>query len=303
MVLTGNGLGDKLKVFVVKLFTSQQTKYLQPVLTPLLSAVLFGGSFILLTLVTIFLFILSGAQNSVSVRYDNQCTFGDNACQISVTLDEDMKKPVYLHYEVKGMYQNHKRYYSSISDSQLNGDDPSMSSLKSDCYPLTPTCTKLSATCPPCGLVATSEYNDTISIEDPSSTAVLIKTDGIAWSTDVNSRITENYKPNDANRERGIAWLRTSGLMGHTRKTYGYVDADMPAGTYKFEISNTYPVAAFKGEKHLTLSTVSTVGIFGIGLPILFLFSALLCGMAALAILGMIGTRIGVQKWRETKKE
>lgn len=48
-------------------------------------------------------------------------------CEITMTIDKHMKHPVYIYYELDGVYQNHRRYVKSRSDVQLKGekiDDP-----------------------------------------------------------------------------------------------------------------------------------------------------------------------------------
>lgn len=43
-------------------------------------------------------------------------------CYINMTVDRNMKHPVYVYYELDGVYQNHRRYVKSRSDVQLKGE-------------------------------------------------------------------------------------------------------------------------------------------------------------------------------------
>jgi hypothetical protein len=43
-------------------------------------------------------------------------------CLINITVTRDMKWPIYVYYELDGVYQNHRRYVKSRSDVQLKGE-------------------------------------------------------------------------------------------------------------------------------------------------------------------------------------
>mmetsp|Transcript_9706 Transcript_9706/g.18381 ORF Transcript_9706/g.18381 Transcript_9706/m.18381 type:complete len:193 (-) Transcript_9706:1679-2257(-) len=40
-------------------------------------------------------------------------------CSVTLPISKDMQPPIFLHYEIKNFYQNHKRYEVSRSDSQV----------------------------------------------------------------------------------------------------------------------------------------------------------------------------------------
>lgn len=44
------------------------------------------------------------------------------SCQLEIKITQDMKRPVYIYYELDGVYQNHRRYVKSRSDVQLKGE-------------------------------------------------------------------------------------------------------------------------------------------------------------------------------------
>ena len=52
------------------------------------------------------------------VRYDT-CT--EKICNYTITINQDMPAPVFLFYELRGFYQNHRLYISSINLDQLKG--------------------------------------------------------------------------------------------------------------------------------------------------------------------------------------
>ncbi|OQR91037.1 hypothetical protein ACHHYP_05042 [Achlya hypogyna] len=150
----------------------------------------------------------------------NKFNLSQHSCLLRFTLDQDMKAPIYVYYQLDNFYQNHRRYVASRSDEQLRGTQPS--SL-SDCDPLihTPKNTlkydSISNTAPengtwqlnPCGLIANSMFNDIFwvnSITSPSgqwygqvasyptssSSSVevvnLMVQTGIAWQSDIDAK-------------------------------------------------------------------------------------------------------------------
>lgn len=70
--------------------------------------------------------------------------------------DQDVDGPVYLYYEIKNYFQNHRRYYQSLSISQLQGEVLSESDVDLDCQPLYKNGSLLLN---PCGLIANSYFN------------------------------------------------------------------------------------------------------------------------------------------------
>lgn len=42
-------------------------------------------------------------------------------CQVTFDVEEDMKSPVYVYYELRKFYQNHRTYVKSRSHDQLGG--------------------------------------------------------------------------------------------------------------------------------------------------------------------------------------
>lgn len=124
----------------------------------------------LLIIFVIFLpigILLEDCSNRVieqTVRYDNvdECDDVTNDltstdlpkyCTITFEIEQDMETPLYFYYELRGFYQNHRRYSDSRSDTQLRGD----SSADTDtCDPL-----EVDAdgeTLVPCGLFAGSFF-------------------------------------------------------------------------------------------------------------------------------------------------
>ena len=136
-------------------FKQQRLPAWQPILTPKWVII----SFTLIGLVFLPLGIVLKAQSDAIVeyalQYDGKGTGPEfAACQVTFTVDRDMKAPVYVYYQLDGFYQNHRRYVKSRSDAQLMGDlltEP----LLSACDPLrTITDAGVKKVLNPCGLIA-----------------------------------------------------------------------------------------------------------------------------------------------------
>lgn len=270
-------------------FYQQRLKAWQPMLTPkwvVITFLLIGIPFVIIG------FVLKGASDNVveySTKYGGSdaitCT---NTCTISFTIDKEMKKPVYVYYELTNFYQNHRRYVKSKNDDQLAGKVITDVSKLSDCDPLK-TDAASGLILHPCGLIAASYFNDTISLSSSSiSNGYSMSESNIAWDTDRTKKFlpptVADYNANNGTKvsfldsayvftrdgngnitnisvnEHFIVWMRAAALPDF-RKLYGKIDKDIPAGTtLSFDVGSNYPVDDFKGTKSLVISTVSFLG-------------------------------------------
>ena len=60
-----------------------------------------------------------------------------NECVMTLTIDTEIKAPVFVYYQLENFYQNHRRYVKSRSNAQLLGENLAIgdSSLQ-DCDPI-----------------------------------------------------------------------------------------------------------------------------------------------------------------------
>lgn len=223
-----------------------------------------------------------------------QCT-----CQLTLQLEKDFRKDVYVYYGLSNFYQNHRRYVKSRDDNQLLGNPKSISS---DCFPfdyakdgdqMKPIA--------PCGAIANSIFNDTFALKlvsDGENKNITLSKVGIAWSTDKRIRFqnpTTNgslaaafegtIKPpnwrkpvyelapgnpdnNGFQNEDLIVWMRTAALPTF-RKLFGIVDLKgsfgedlehLPHGQYELKIHYNFPVSIFNGRKRFIISNTSWLG-------------------------------------------
>ncbi|XP_062837691.1 cell cycle control protein 50A [Anolis carolinensis] len=218
-------------------------------------------------------------------------------CTIFFTLDKPFESNVFMYYGLSNFYQNHRRYVKSRDDSQLNGDNSSLFNPSKECEPYRTSDDKPIA---PCGAIANSMFNDTLTLFriDPNGTnpkRIPLTKKGIAWWTDKNVKFrnpvgdTKNLtvlfhgtskpvnwpKPvymldsdpdnNGFINEDFIVWMRTAALPTF-RKLYRLIERKdnlqptLAAGNYSLVITYNYPVHSFDGRKRMILSTISWMG-------------------------------------------
>ncbi|CAJ0847285.1 6851_t:CDS:2 [Entrophospora sp. SA101] len=213
-------------------------------------------------------------------------------CRIRFGIPNQLEPPVFFYYYLTNFYQNHRRYVKSFDSDQLKGVAVSPSTLqKSDCKPMAVTPDGLPIY--PCGLIANSQFNDTISnlsLLSESNFDVVEESynfnqSGIAWPSDrqkygkttyeyskirpppnwvdryPNGTYTDEYPPPDlSNDEPFQVWMRTAGLPNF-RKLYGKNEIEpLKAGTYEVLIEYKFPVTRYGGTKSFVISTVSFLG-------------------------------------------
>lgn len=178
------------------------------------------------------------------------------------TLGRGFTGNVFLYYGLTNYYQNHRRYVKSRDDNQLLGD---FSSASSDCSPFHEVNGKMIV---PCGAIANSLFNDTLTLKSVSHGFVPNTSKGIAWPSDkeikfrnppnLTAALNNTVQPiawrrpldqldvnnpdnNGLQNEDLIVWMRTSALPSF-RKLYrrvvhkdGFKDG-LPSGTYILEI-------------------------------------------------------------------
>jgi hypothetical protein len=180
---------------------------------------------------------------------------------LTIHVDKDMKAPVYFYYEIRHLHQNHRRYITSRSNSQLKGDEnPDVSS----CDPLV---SHNGSTLYPCGLIANSFFNDTFQLSVQGA-ALRVDQEGINWETDRKTKFKkkgpsttgpEGQLP-DVDNPDFINWMRAAALPNFRKLKY-IIHSDLPKGTAVLvDIGNSYRVSVFGGEKRVILTTLSVLG-------------------------------------------
>lgn len=208
------------------------------------------------------------------------------ACNITIKIPATMVPPIFVYYELDGVYQNHRRYVKSRSDVQLAGKPVTPADLAS-CQPELYYDGNDSQVINPCGLVAWSNFNDSYTFikkvigGPPKPLSVVDK--GIALSSDVKHRFAA-YQPQwfnpvlnslrgggnmtngsegllDVNQdERFIVWMRTAALP-HFRKLWGRLDEKLERDdVINVTVANRWNSYAFNGKKSIVLGTTNWLG-------------------------------------------
>jgi|ERR1711916_35173 len=257
-------------------FRQQQLKAWQPVLTPRWVIGSFGITGFVFVIIGIVLLSVAASTLEYETRYDDKCDLGQVNCTVTIDVKEKMSKPVYFYYKLTNFYQNHRRYVRSRSDDQLRGStDISFKDLE-NCVPLRAlngddSENKKDEWYYPCGLIAYSFFNDTLSLSDSSSSTIKLDKDNIAWESDVRDKFKNPPDFQDANFEfyrmpgvdsienqDFIVWMRTAALPTF-KKLYGVIDQDLDKGEYTVTIDNLFQ-PAYQGQKLVVLATVSWMG-------------------------------------------
>ncbi|KNE64022.1 hypothetical protein AMAG_09080 [Allomyces macrogynus ATCC 38327] len=244
------------------------------------------------------------------VRWKRDLVQGRVQCTLEFTLPRTLKPPVFMYYRLTNFYQNHRRYSRSFSDKQLRGEPVHPEGIDIACRPYGRVAPHSEAVYYPCGLIANTFFNDTISDLTEVATNITYEFTerGIAWPSDHRkyaplrgfdpdlhvpppnwvATYGDRYAemPDLATNERFQVWMRTSGLPNFY-KLYGRNDSEpLERGTYRVVITDNYNVADIKGTKSLAISTSAMLGGYNPYLGALYMGTGTIC-LALAAIFWM----------------
>ena len=170
-----------------------------------------------------------------------------------------MNPPIYVYYRLTNFYQNHRRFVSSLSQSQLSGQNVTSYTAIASCSPIESVNGSQVASqfYYPCGLVANSLFNDSFSLSSNTSNVFIDET-GIAWSSDINNKFKNCQDPNGCagytilpsginvtalnggfTNEHFVVWFRIAALSDF-KKLWGRITTPITAGNYTLNIANSY---------------------------------------------------------------
>lgn len=191
-----------------------------------------------------------------------------DVCRVQFYIPDRLTPPVLLYYQLTNFYQNHRRYVKSFDQDQLDGKYRDNSTIDgSDCDPL-----KLNdqgIAYYPCGLIANSQFNDTIfapvALNWPGANGnynYTMSTDNIAWDSDkelYQNIDTDTYPygsvvpppfwqarypvynetfpyPDLHNDQAFQVWMRTAGLPTFSKLSQRNDTVAMEPGRYEVRI-------------------------------------------------------------------
>jgi len=276
-------------------FAQQRLPSYQFVLTwrVVFCAVLLAGLF--LTALGLWVYILAEKSGLIAIQYGGKdassslraspqeffyrtCAPGPNGTTNSCTFDlrvpADMDSPIDVIYQITPFYQNYISYYDSVVWNELLGSYGTSSERSTSCPDGTLT-DRAGNKVFPCGLQATSVFNDTLSID-----GYVIDSSGIAWSSDVGrftnppgypdiagtSWLHDRY-PSLIGKTEGVAnqhfivWMRPSGLP-HVINPYGVLSGPPLRKGQKLtvRINASFPADAMDSSRVFSLITTNVLG-------------------------------------------
>ncbi|KAF0905792.1 hypothetical protein E2562_008844 [Oryza meyeriana var. granulata] len=270
-------------------FTQQELPACKPILIP--QTVILVLVFVGLIFIPVGLACIAASNKVVELvdRYDTKCvprnmlhnkvayiqnSSIDKTCTRSFKIPKDMKKPIYIYYQLDKFYQNHRRYVKSLNDMQLR-----YPKKVNDTRYCSPEATANGRPIVPCGLIAWSLFNDTYSFTRVRGSETLrVNKHGISWKSERDHRFGKHVYPNNfqngtligggqlnpsiplSEQEDLIVWMRIAALPTF-RKLYGKIDMDLQAGDLvQVTMQNNYNSYSFDGKKSLVLSTAGWLG-------------------------------------------
>lgn len=214
-------------------------------------------------------------------------------CLIQFTLDEDWPyDKIYMYYYMQNYYQSNRNMYRSVEVLQMHGIDLNGAT---SCDPLINNESKsnIGSYYAPCGYLANSLFNDTITMQTSNGVSIPLTDSGIAVDYDANVYFknppgsTSNisslpaafgdtisppnwpFRPYNFSHGSGqgyenedfIVWMRTA-AFSKFRKLYRTINQSggLKAGIYQFNIEYNYHVSNFDGTKYIILTTSSFLG-------------------------------------------
>lgn len=266
----------------------------QPLLTPhiaIFTYLLFGVVFSALGGAILASSLAAG---EIVVRYDHLVGEGEGII-VDLKIVVDMPAPNRFYYKLNNYYQNHRQYGNSRSDGQLRG---AFNEPAGNCKPAL---TVRGKTLFPCGLMASSYFNDTftnpeIIRKDGSRFDVQWRDDDLAFETDKNlykevdplpasfTRINaDGLQLPRVDQQDFIIWMKKA-VFPNFKKLRFKIDDDLFAGdTFRLRVRNNYPVESFHGAKSVVLMGPTWFGVKNDFLGYLYLVVGMMCLVMAAA--------------------
>ena len=235
----------------------------------------------------IIILVFTAQVKELKFKYDPYEKIHYDYDNIDININEDMKKPVMIYYQVDGIIQNHRFYMDSKSDKQLKGEEEDDLKKNKICENA-----QTKEDIPwqnngdygnddianPCGLIAKTYVNDKFSgwnLNDVPLEEELEK-EGIAYQSDIDTYV--GVKDNENLGEHFLVWMRPS-PFSNPRKLWGRINKDIKQNsklTVKIGLKYYYG-----GNRYIILSTRNIFGGKSMFLGICYIIAGGLSLMAS----------------------
>eukprot|EP00933_Yihiella_yeosuensis_P004379 TRINITY_DN108747_c0_g1_i1.p1 TRINITY_DN108747_c0_g1~~TRINITY_DN108747_c0_g1_i1.p1 ORF type:complete len:621 (+),score=91.91 TRINITY_DN108747_c0_g1_i1:3-1865(+) len=267
----------------------------------------------------------TGAEGKSSLPWGNDATASHfapceegpsgktNRCETFLRIPEDMASPIKVLIHLDRFYQNFPEYIRSGSKHgawpMMTGKWITGSDLELRCPDKSTRMTSTGNLIYPCGLQATSFFNDTFRLRRSSlSPAMDLSLADIAWSSDLSrmknppeysNRATDSVswlydryptvvsEAEGVTNERFVDWMRPEALP-FMIKPMGTLNADLKKGDVLYlDINSSFPVSHLGVTKTLMLMTESPLGGRCHALGSFLVISGFVCWALGLFVLGL----------------
>ena len=250
----------------------------------------------------IFILIFTGQIKEFKFRYDLFCAEKrrhNEKCELSLSIPETMKKPIFIYYQINDLRQNHRFYMDNKSNKQLKGEEVSKEDLEksnecdgalynkdfdfldSDKYPEDDVAF-------PCGLIAKSFFRDNFTLWQMSGKEINVTTEEIANKKDRDDLSNVGLKDSqwlDVTDEHFIIWKRISPFE-NPRKLWGKIEGDdISSGSNVIVTIDDKNYHSF--EKYIILSTRNVFGGKSSFLGILYIVFGAVCLISAVIFINV----------------
>jgi len=250
----------------------------------------------------IFILIFTGQIKEFKFRYDLFCAEKrrhNEKCELSLSIPETMKKPIFIYYQINDLRQNHRFYMDNKSNKQLKGEEVSKEDLEknNDCdgalynkdfdfldsekYPEDEVAF-------PCGLIAKSFFRDNFTLWQMSGKEINVTTEEIANKKDRDDLSNVGLKDSqwlDVTDEHFIIWKRISPFE-NPRKLWGKIEGDdISSGSSVIVTIDDKNYHSF--EKYIILSTRNVFGGKSSFLGILYIVFGAVCLISAVIFINV----------------
>ena len=250
----------------------------------------------------IFILIFTGQIKEFKFRYDLFCAEKrrhNEKCELSLSIPETMKKPIFIYYQINDLRQNHRFYIENKSNKQLKGEEVSKEDLEksNDCDGalynkdfdfLDPDKYPEDDVAFPCGLIAKSFFRDNFTLWQMSGKEINVTTEEIANKKDRDDLSNVGLKDSqwlDVTDEHFIIWKRIAPFE-NPRKLWGKIEGDdISSGSSVIVTIDDKNYHSF--EKYIILSTRNVFGGKSSFLGILYIVFGAVCLISAVIFINV----------------